>query len=381
MPKSKRVPGSQTADFPALLERLMEEGVRPTNSDRRGIKWSQKELATACGRISTREVWNWLNGVHLPRDTDILELAFFGRDQSSHTELRARFRAAIRNTGAIRHNRSAYADMSTVIAIWRELKKEIGLQFRDGEELYAENVKQVSWLINQLHGSMNEGAATFHANAARANVFDAKYGDWSAEDDERRGLGLERWNEEILALFHKYRINFDSKLLVVGLGPGLEGVGIYDRFSEFSAIDISKNAVRRSSLAFPNANIVAGSAEDLPASFANFDCYVSLKTFSSSFFDIDSAVQSCSQCLRSGGHFICSIPKGYNYKDDDFIPGISRTNYRYIDSEDFITYSYPDKILPLDLIRKIANSLYQRLFTKISVETGLTEYYIIARKK
>lgn len=379
--KPRRARGENSADFPALLDRFMSDGVRPSLSDRRGEVWSQKELGKACGGITDRQVRSWLDGSHLPQEIDTLERAFFGSDQGYQNELRHQFRTAFASAKAKRQNRSAYANLSTVVALWHEVKNRVDLRLRESEDLYADNVKQIAWLVSQLGGTLSESEALFHANAARAAVFDVKYGDWTLEKDERSVFGISSWTEEFSKILSDQGVNIDSKVVAVGIGPGLEGVGIYDRFADFCGIDISKNAIKRASLVFPNSRIIEGTAESLPQNIRDFDCYISLKTFSSSFFDIDSAIRQSAQVLRSGGLFICSIPKGYGYENGDFIPGISRTNYRYIDREDFITYSYPDRLLPFDLISRISDCLYRRLFRGIIVKTGLTEHYIIAKRK
>ncbi|MFP7674813.1 methyltransferase domain-containing protein [Marivita sp. S0852] len=163
------------------------------------------------------------------------------------------------------------------------------------------------------------------------------------------------------------------------MGPGLEGVGIYDRFSEFFGVELSRTALSRAAEIFPNMNPIYGDAEYLPAAAHNADVYISLKTFSSSFLDIEEAVRSCALSVKSGGLAIISVPLGY-YKDGKLIAGLSPTNYDLALAIDGQFYGVPQRMLPYNLVNKIVQALYKWLFVDIQIDTGRHEFYISARK-
>jgi SAM-dependent methyltransferase len=183
-------------------------------------------------------------------------------------------------------------------------------------------------------------------------------------------------------LLGRLGVSAQSRVLCVGIGCGLEGVGIYDTFAEFVGTDISEEAVRRAQKVFASGNcrVLEASAEDLGRDLVNFDAYISLKTFSSSFFDIPKAIIQTSRTLKSGGVAVISVPRGYS-KRGVFVPGLARTTYNLESAKDIGTYAAADKSYPLDLMKEVSLNLYRRQFHDITYFTGLTEHYVMARKK
>jgi SAM-dependent methyltransferase len=378
MARHRQSPGIDASDFAKLLDRLMREGVRPRDSDEHGTAWTEKDFAFRCGR-STKQVRNWLSG-QLPGDFDTLERVFFGSDKTYRKELRETLRHLYNKEKSRGLTFSSYALVSTVTGIWKQIKERANLSISNNQELYAENVSQLAWNLRNLNNALSSAQAEAIVLDARSSVYDVKYGDFTAEDDERHVIGINEWNKEIEQILFETGIEKSSKLLVVGIGPGLEGVGIYDKFAEFHAIDVSRVVIQRASSVFQQGRFVQASAENLPDNMRDFDCIISLKTFNSSFFGIESAVESAHSSLKQGGTIILSVPRGYFREDRTLVPGLSRTNYRYTESESMVTYSFPDRMLPFEIIDNIVNNLYKRMFFDVRIRSGISEHYIIARK-
>ncbi|MGB7656304.1 MAG: methyltransferase domain-containing protein, partial [Novosphingobium sp.] len=362
--------------FKDVLRAIMEDGIRPSPQASR--KWLQREITDVCGLLDERTVRYWLSGTKNPDDLAPLERAFFGNETAYRPVLRAMFRNAYEISQQLKDGVVSYAKFPTVPAFWDNVKLKLENHPVQHPPIYAENIRQAALVIGNMDPGLREAQALQIAEEARSRVFDDKYGDWKAEDDERYASGIELWAEEFLTLLTSLGVSFESKALVVGTGCGLEGVGIYDRFSELHGLDISISAVKKAKIAFPLATIRAGQAEDLPKSFRDFDVYISLKTYSSSFFDIESAVICASNALKSGGLFICSVPKGYGYDGNKFKSGLMRVNYNYSPDEEFATYSYLDKQLPFELALRIIRKMNRSLFYDVQIMTGHTEHYITA---
>jgi ubiquinone/menaquinone biosynthesis C-methylase UbiE len=192
-------------------------------------------------------------------------------------------------------------------------------------------------------------------------------------------MGIKEWNDEFIHLLEILKVSYESKLVNVGIGAGLEGVGVYDRFKEFVAVDISRSALKAVIKTFPNAIAKYGEAEALPQEADQCDVYVSLKTYSSSFFDIHKAVSSLSKNLKSGGTAIISVPRGY-YNGETFIPGIAPTNYSISALSEGNKYGAPDELLPLRLAQSISAALYAYQFQDVKWNSGRHEMYISATR-
>lgn len=73
----------------------------------------------------------------------------------------------------------------------------------------------------------------------------------------------------------------------------------------------------------PNIETIVSEAEDLRKIAKNsFDVYISLRTYSSSLFDMRAAIHEANRVLRSGGIIVISIPTLYIGKTGKPISGL-----------------------------------------------------------
>ena len=359
-----------------IMDRLGPDGQRTK---------TPSALAKALG-VDNSIVSHWRSGQRKPNEqqfSEILAQIFGSNNQSRDARL---LRAAFNRTRAGKDIYAFYAEKSTVVCVWEHLFREGGLPKREDDFLEATTVDELSWVIRQLDSGIEETDANSLANSARAFANDVKYGRQLTEErDERHISGIENWNDEFSDLLS--RLNVAPKkndLLAVGIGPGLEGVGIYDRFRTFVGLDVSHDAVERAEKVFPTRSGVSireGKAEKLPEQAKRKTLYVCLKTYMSSYFDIRQAVFQASDALEKGGIAIISIPRGYGVGTDS-VYGIARTNYNYpaIHREGGITYHLPDKGYVYELIHKICTCLGRALFSDIQIHSGAVEHYIVAQK-
>ncbi len=364
-------------NFGDLLKWLLTQGMRPHGSQDRGMPWKTSDFAKNVGR-SPKQVFNWLKNDSLPDDILTIERIFFGTNQDNFQFLRMQLRTALQETRINRVRLSQYANLSIVELMWNEIASQ-GVDLKKIPEIESSNLDDIAWAISEYNRNLSYEDAKATSKLARAHIFDVKYGKWTADHDERHIIGIESWNREIEDVFKKYNVDKTGSMLCVGVGCGLEGVDIYDKFDAFIGLDISKTALESASKIFPKMEICESQAEFLPQKDETVDVYISLKTYQSSFFDIRSAISSCARVLKRSGVVVISIPRGY-YFDGMFFPGLCRTNYNLASAKRVGTYRPIDKLYPFDLINSIVSELYRRLFCDIQINTGLHEYYICARR-
>jgi SAM-dependent methyltransferase len=366
-----------------LIKYLIAEDIHPTNSDNRP-RWTQEVLAERLGLESRVQVGRWATDKLIPpRDrADLMEALFFGNDAGIHENLRTTFRKKLREASEMQRkfgNPILFAQ-STVLLFWNYIRSEANLNINFDEfTIKSKTLEEAHWILENKLLKWEYQKIDIFVRHAREYVFDVKYGNQQIDEDERHAIGIDGWTNEISNILNSLGVSYNKKLVNVGLGAGLEGREIYNKFLNFVGVDLSRSALEAASSVFSNLQAIHGEAEKLPTAAHDCDVYISLKTFSSSFFDIDAAVKSCAKCLRSNGVAIISVPRGY-YKDGKLIPGISATNYELSSVIDGNYYTSPDRSMPFNISFNIIRSLYKWLFYVIQVITGRHEFYITARK-
>lgn len=363
-------------EFGDVLKRLMIR-VGPPGSER---SWTKEQLAKRMG-VSEQAVKNWRTNKNSCTEIDKLANLLWSGYECDDRELLLRANSILKNPN---DTLARFTSISTVQGFWERLKEIAGLELSDDFTFDAEGVSDAAWLVSQIYPAIPLETAKQYAWEARAYVNNVKYGESvDKANDERHIGGIDVWNGEIRGLFEKYGVvPRDQDLLVVGLGAGFEGVGIYDSFRSFVGTDISRTAIEKARGVFRTADsiqLTASPAEWLPQIARNKDVYVSLKTYQSSFFDIERASAECSNALKPGGLAIISIPRGYLVSNKRVF-GLSRTVYDYHAARESGAYKLPDKQYVFELMSRIALALSRRLFTDIKIETGEYEYYLFARK-
>lgn len=312
---------------------------------------------------------------------DRLEVAFF-----SNSSLNQELKVIFRYTAELKIGKAdPYARMSIVAIVWEQILEQNDIDDEAKSLLHADTVDNLAWTVSQLFKNMRSADIPALVTNARAFAFDKKYGvNLTEETDERHQMGITQWNEEFSDILQSLGVEAEiSNLLCVGPGPGLEGEGIYDTFASGTVLDISKTAIQRFVDRFGDKlDAIDGDAEIPPDRLlhSNFDVYISLKTYQSSFFDIQKAVAACHKSLRAGGIAIISVPR-FTMSNGRTIPGLKRTNYNFLEARAGGTYQPPDAGYPYDLLKAISQQLHLKLFGDVRFHTGMAEHYITARKR
>lgn len=204
---------------------------------------------------------------------------------------------------------------------------------------------------------------------ARADAFDRKYAD-RTYDDDGRGLG-DYWKHSIRSILSEMGvIDFPKRrVIVVGIGNGLEGKELYLDCTRLIAADIAEKSLQHAAKIMPNATIHCAAAENLQGiKSGSQDIYLSLRTFQSTYFDRNAALREAYRVVRQGGITIISVANGF-LEQGSIIPGLLIPGTGVVDRN--LGFSIADQIRSrMSLLR----------FEEVGVRTSLDEIYVYGRR-
>lgn len=208
-------------------------------------------------------------------------------------------------------------------------------------------------------------------NSAIAEAFNIKYSEYNYENDAR--LLFADWKDAFFGVYKKLSSKplAEVALVNVGVANGDEAINLFPDSKHACFIDIAENGLLRIKKQFPSAQCITASASDLSAiPDQSKDIYVSLRTYNSSFFNINAAVREAYRVLKSTGGIIVSIANGFLCpKERRIIPGLLIPGTRFVDIYRGLEFAY--------LIR---NEFAQAGFKRIEILATPTEIYISACK-
>jgi pyrimidine deaminase RibD-like protein/SAM-dependent methyltransferase len=204
---------------------------------------------------------------------------------------------------------------------------------------------------------------------ARAEAFDKKYAD-RTYDDDGRGLG-DYWKRAVRSILADMgAADFPKRrVLVVGIGNGLEGRELYADCTRLTATDIGQKSLARAAKILPKAAMCRAAAENLEiVKTGSQDIYISLRTFQSTYFDRNAALREAYRVVRQGGRVLISVANGF-LEQGSMIPGLLLPGTAVVDR---------------DLGFEIANQIRTRMsllrFEEIGLRTSLDEIYVYGRR-
>ncbi len=207
---------------------------------------------------------------------------------------------------------------------------------------------------------------------ARADAFDAKYANYSYErENDARSLGDE-WKNELRDIFRLlHACDYPQRRLIdVGVGNGLEAVGLFDDLAHFTGVDIGTRSIENAKKRLKLARFAVAEAEDLrDVGTGSQDIYVSLRTYQSAYFDIDSAVREAYRIVRQGGLIVVSVSNGYLGMDRGLIPGLA-----------FPRSNFVSRDRPFEVAERIRKKFTLLRFEEVGVRTGFAEIYVYGRR-
>lgn len=229
-------------------------------------------------------------------------------------------------------------------------------------------VEKLSQYINNKYNLDNSDTQPL-VTECLSDSFNDKYSTYDYSDDAR--CISNTWFSNFLNIYKK----IDDKpieqknIINVGVGSGQEAIKLFSFCKHITFVDIAKDGLEKISKQIPCAQIICSRAEDL-SKFKNseFDLYISLRTYNSSFFDIDLAIREAKRVLNNKGKIIISIANGFLYKKQkNIIPGL------IIPSTDFV-----DIYRGLDKMKILVSKLIETKFINIKYYITNEEIYLVA---
>lgn len=122
-------------------------------------------------------------------------------------------------------------------------------------------------------------------------------------------------------------------ILNVGVADGTEAISLFKDFKNITFVDIAQNCLKKIKDYNPNSITILNRAEKLESLKDNqFDRYVSLRTYNSSFFNKIQAIQEAKRVLKPKGKIIISIANGFlDITQKRVIPGLIIPGTEYVD--------------------------------------------------
>ncbi len=203
-----------------------------------------------------------------------------------------------------------------------------------------------------------------------SEAFNEKYSAYDYADDAR-SIDVD-WQSNFMYVYKKNsHLNFENlNIINVGVGSGREAQTLFLNCKNITFVDIAKNGLRTIKKRFPHAIIKVLPAEHLYSIISNqYDLYVSLRTFNSSFFNTEDALSEAYRVIKNNGIIIVSIANGFLYSElNEIIPGL------IIPGTEFI-----DIYRGFSLVRKLYNEMVNIGFKDIKVYSSSSELYLSAK--
>jgi pyrimidine deaminase RibD-like protein/ubiquinone/menaquinone biosynthesis C-methylase UbiE len=206
---------------------------------------------------------------------------------------------------------------------------------------------------------------------ARNVAYDKKYYDYTYIKDSR-GLS-EQWVQEFKDILEILNLLDISKysLINVGAGNGLEAKALFSDVDVLTLVDIGNKSLEQAKELMPKAKIIQNGAENIKEiDTGTQDIYVSLRTYQSSYFDINKSIREAYRVLKPNGAIIISIANGFVGENDVLIPGLVIPKTKVV-----------DKNRSYDLTEQIRRKFVLLRFRNIGVRTGIGEIYIYGRRE
>jgi pyrimidine deaminase RibD-like protein/SAM-dependent methyltransferase len=263
---------------------------------------------------------------------------------------------------------SLYVSTQICDIVLQELQREgVGIH-----ELPYEWDVSITDLIQfcRSYSSLKPAELTETLYMVRGRAYDKKYATYDYSNDAR-GCRPE-WKDDFRSVLSRLELDdFDDRHIInVGIGNGLEGLGLFDKASDLTLIDIGRLSLDAAKKLLPNATAFTASAERLePIHDSSQDVYVSLRTYQSSYLDVIASVREAHRVLRAGGLFVASVANAFVVEDGAIVSGLVIPHTTTVDRD-----------RPFAVAEKIRRHLTIMKFADVGVFSGYTEIYVFGRR-
>lgn len=204
---------------------------------------------------------------------------------------------------------------------------------------------------------------------ARATAYDKKYAERTYQDDGR-GLG-DYWKNSIRSILSEMGVvdYTKNRLVVVGIGNGLEGDELYAQCEKMIAVDIGEKSLENATKILPNCSMVRAPAENLQGiKSGSQDIYISLRTYQSTYYDRELSLREAYRVVRRGGIVVISVANCF-LEQGALIPGLLIPGTQIV-----------DRNLGFVIANKKRSKMSLLNFEEIGMCTSLDEIYVFGRR-
>lgn len=248
--------------------------------------------------------------------------------------------------------------------------KSYGIDLSKEDLVNNKQKSALSSLIAERYGK-SEFESRLIVDNVISEAFNSKYGTYNYDDDTRSFES--EWKNKFM---YAYSISNSlpmnrQKILNVGVGSGNEAFELFSGYKDVTFVDVSKTGLMKIKDRIPLAKTVVTSADDLRTIYdESYDVYISLRTYNSSFFDINRSIAEAYRVLKSGAKIIISVANGFLSKRQNcIIPGL------IIPGTEFV-----DIYRGMDMANVVYKSMIVGGFKDIKILPSNTEIYLIANK-
>jgi len=278
-------------------------------------------------------------------------------------------RSYFKNSKQNINNSPYYSEKRITNLVLQNLKKN-GFEITDNELNNNKSFEKLSLFLTNKFKITDKNSQNI-TKKVLSEAFNEKYSSYDYINDTR-SIDV-NWEEKFKLIYHKLTdipIN-RRKIIDVGVGGGNEAISLFYNCNNITFVDIADEGLKRIKNKMPFVNIIKNRAEDLRDVKSDYyDTYISLRTYNSSFFDIDNALKEAFRVIQMNAIIIISIANGFLYQTEKtIIPGL------LIPGTEFV-----DIYRGISLAKYIQNKMNNLGFMNIKIYPTNEEIYIVANK-
>lgn len=189
--------------------------------------------------------------------------------------------------------------------------------------------KMMALLISKYNCSASE--ASFIISSSLSTAFNKKYALYDYKNDIRSLNN--NWCENFFQICKDLSCDLENENIInVGVGSGTEAINLFKGCKKITFVDIASDGLKNIKKIYPNSKIVVSSADNLKIINDNeYDIYISLRTFNSSFFNIEKSLTEAKRVLKAKSKIIISIANGFLSINSEIIPGLIIPGTDFVD--------------------------------------------------
>lgn len=226
--------------------------------------------------------------------------------------------------------------------------------------------KLITLLIDKYNFSIKD--ANYIVNTSLSNAFNKKYSLYDYKNDVRSIN--DAWSDNFYKACKALSCDlFNENIIDIGVGSGNEASVLFKDCKCITFVDIAPDGLKKVKNIIPQSKIIVSSAENLEMINNNeYDIYISLRTFNSSFFNIEKALNEAKRILKTNSRIMISIANGFLSSNSSIITGL------IIPGTEFV-----DIYKGLDSVKNLSHIMYRLGFEEFKLLTTSEELYLLAK--